>query len=243
MPMAMVSSTTTAPMRNRRRRKAPHRQANRQAKGSKWEACIDPFALGPEAPSPKADARALGTALELSRSPRMATILAESPIPGDVEEVLRAAASWETCTAAAVEFGVGADALQLAARLYLKQVLFHDNADCYRILGIRPEASRETARRHFSWLLRWLHPDRNSGWDSAYAERVVTAWREISKQRAAAAEVSVDTSSSSQRAAVSRPLRPAKRQKRNSRPRRRGVGWFLLVATGVGVAIATLIVR
>jgi hypothetical protein len=31
-------------------------------------------------------------------------------------------------------------------------------------------------------LLRWLHPDVNNGWDAVYAERVLSAWREVSVQ-------------------------------------------------------------
>ena len=52
----------------------------------------------------------------------------------------------------------------------------------YRRLGLRPGASREVARRHFRCLLRWLHPDVNNGWDAVYAERVLSAWREVSAQ-------------------------------------------------------------
>jgi hypothetical protein len=67
-----------------------------------------------------------------------------------------------------------------AARFYLQQLLFRADADCYRILGLEPGASRATARTHMRWLLQWLHPDRNSGLDAVYAERVLKAWREIS---------------------------------------------------------------
>src|SRR2546429_255699 len=41
----------------------------------------------------------------------------------------------------------------------------------------------ELARRHMRCLLQWLHPDVNRDWDSAYAERVLTAWREVSADR------------------------------------------------------------
>lgn len=156
-------------------------------------------------------------------------------MPSDIEEVLKVAASREACTEAAEEFGVGADTLQLAARLYLKQVLFHDHADCYRILGIDPDVSRETARRHLAWLLRWLHPDRNSGWDSAYAERVVAAWREVSRPRRGAEPEPARSEFSSRKR---RPPRRATAAKRKLRPRARGIGWLLLAIAGIGIVAA-----
>src|SRR5262249_6276428 len=64
---------------------------------------------------------------------------------------------------------------------------FRPEADCYRILGIQPNASRAMARNHMRWLLQWLHPDRNSNsWDAVYAERVLKAWREVSSSDSSA---------------------------------------------------------
>jgi hypothetical protein len=78
-----------------------------------------------------------------------------------------------------------------AARFYLQQVLFRPEADCYRILGIEPDASRATARSHMRWLLQWLHPDRNNNsWDAVYAERVLKAWHEVSASDGPAAKPS-----------------------------------------------------
>ena len=78
-----------------------------------------------------------------------------------------------------------------ASRFYLQQVLFRPDADCYRILGIEPTASRATARSHMRWLLQWLHPDRNhNSWDAVYAERVLKAWREVSASDGPAAKPS-----------------------------------------------------
>src|SRR5262245_1606741 len=122
-------------------------------------------------------------ALDLSRMPALARSPVLPPIPPDIIELMRiAAASPEACAAAVATTGETTAVVIEAARFYLQQVLFRPGADCYRILGIEPNASRATARSHMRWLLQWLHPDRNhNGWDAIYAERVLKAWREVSQ--------------------------------------------------------------
>ena len=128
-----------------------------------------------------ASLRAIDMALDLARMPAFAPSMSASPLPADVLEVIRIAAeSPEACRAAALTTGEPEPVLVEAARFYLQQVLFRDEADCYRILGIRPDEPREAARDHMRWLLRWLHPDRNGNWDAVYAKRIVSAWREVS---------------------------------------------------------------
>jgi hypothetical protein len=121
-------------------------------------------------------------ALDLARMPALARSSAVSPLPPNIIELMRiAAASAEACQAAAAKTGEPAPVMIEAARFYLQQVLFRPDADCYRVLGIKPTASRATARDHMRWLLEWLHPDRNkNSWDAVYAERVLKAWREVS---------------------------------------------------------------
>src|SRR5262245_55960945 len=121
-------------------------------------------------------------ALDLSRMPALARSPVLPPIPPDIIELMRiAAASPEACEAAVAKTGEPTAIVIEAARFYLQHVLFRPDADCYRILGVEPNASRATARNHMRWLLQWLHPDRNNdSWDAVYAERVLKAWREVS---------------------------------------------------------------
>lgn len=131
--------------------------------------------------------RALDMALDLARMPAFAQPMSVAPLAADISEVIRiAAGSPDDCRAAALSTGMSEKALVEAARFYLQQVLFRPNADCYRILGIGPDASRESARDHMRWLLQWLHPDRNGGWEAIYAKQIVKAWREVSKGDVAA---------------------------------------------------------
>jgi hypothetical protein len=121
-------------------------------------------------------------ALDLARLPALARSSGAPAIPANIAELMRIAAGFpEACEAAVARTGEPTRVVIEAARFYLQQVLFRSDADCYRILGIAPTASRATARNHMRWLLEWLHPDRNkNSWDAVYAERVLKAWREVS---------------------------------------------------------------
>ena len=134
----------------------------------------------------------INLALDLARMPILARSSVVPPLPPNIIELLRiAAAAPEACQAAVAQTGEPRHVLIEAARFYLQQVLFRPDADCYRILGIRPAASRATAREHMRWLLEWLHPDRNNkSWDAVYAERVLKAWREVSAANGSAAKPS-----------------------------------------------------
>jgi hypothetical protein len=120
-------------------------------------------------------------ALDLARMPALAQSAARPPLPSNVLELMRiAAAAPAACEDAASATGEPVAVVIEAARFYLQQLLFCADADAYRVLGIGPGDSRETARTHLRWLLQWLHPDRNAGLDAVYAERVLEAWHEVS---------------------------------------------------------------
>jgi hypothetical protein len=132
-------------------------------------------------------------ALDLARMPALARSSVVPPLPPNIIELMRiAAASPEACQAAVAQTGEPRHVLIEAARFYLQQVLLRPDADCYRVLGIKPAAPRATAREHMRWLLEWLHPDRNNNsWDAVYAERVLKAWREVSGANGSGATSSV----------------------------------------------------
>jgi curved DNA-binding protein CbpA len=67
--------------------------------------------------------------------------------------------------------------IRAAAVFYIQQVLWADDADCYRILGASADASPARLAEHFRWLMKWLHPDRRqSDVKPALAARVLKAW-------------------------------------------------------------------
>lgn len=151
--------------------------------------------------------QAIDLALDLARMPALARDSVAPPIPPDIIELMRIAAEQpQACESAASRTGEAQQVLIDAARFYLQQALFRKDADCYRILGVEPVASRATARSHMRWLLQWLHPDRNNSLDAMYAERVLNAWHQVSS----AAE------------SGEHPVRPRVRNKRSIRSRREG---------------------
>jgi hypothetical protein len=132
-------------------------------------------------------------ALDLARMPALARSSVVPPLPHNIVELMRiAAAAPEACQAAVANTGEPFSVVIEAARFYLQHVLFRPGADCYRILGIEPTASRAAARDHMRWLLEWLHPDRNNNsWDAVYTERVLKAWREVSAANGSAAKPAI----------------------------------------------------
>jgi len=140
-------------------------------------------------------------ALDIARMPALARGPGMPPLPPNIIELMRVAAgSPEACRVAVARTGEPTAVVIEAARFYLQQALFRPEADCYRILGIHPTASRAAARDHMRWLLEWLHPDRNNnGWDAVYAERVLKAWREVSAAKGASAKSSFARESSNEK--------------------------------------------
>ena len=132
-------------------------------------------------------------ALDLARMPAIARSRVVPALPLNIIELMRiAAASPEACEVAVARTGEPTPVVIEAARFYLQQTLFRPGADCYRILGIDPVASRTTARSHLRLLLSWLHPDHNNNsWDAVYAERVLKAWREVSASNGFAAKLNL----------------------------------------------------
>jgi hypothetical protein len=103
-------------------------------------------------------------------------------LPSEITDVIRIAAGDEVaCEMAATATGETRKTLIEAARLFVKQVLFRPDADCFRVLGVSPGAPKSLARYHMRTLLAWLHPDRNRDGDSVFAHRVLLAWSEFSK--------------------------------------------------------------
>lgn len=179
-------------------------------------------------------------ALDLARMPALTRSSVTPPVPANVIELMRIAAAVPTaCQDAVAATGEPVDVLVEAARFYLQQVLFRPGADCYRILGIHPGAPRVTARSHMRLLLQWLHPDRNDGLETVYAERVVKAWREVSaaSKSTAGAEVPRTTPSNLATASIRLPWIKLAHPRSAVQSYYRGLALWLIPA---GVAIIFL---
>jgi len=189
--------------------------------------------------------RGIDLALDLARMPAMAHAIEAPSIPADVFEVMRiAAGAPDICQLASRATGQPVAVLIEAARFYLQQVLLRPDADSYRVLGLLPGASRELARRNMRCLLQWLHPDVNRDWDSAYAHRVLAAWREVS------ADISLGSNSHAHAPAglgAKAPLEcgprhvPWIKEPQKNKPHSKRVFMPVLKRVGIGAAAVALV--
>ena len=135
-------------------------------------------------------AEALEWAIALSKAPAERVVLRQRPLPGGMLSLLQIAAGSNAESLEKVSAATGEDAenVQEAARFYVREVMFHQGADAYRVLGVEHDASSDALRAHYRLLQQWLHPDRQtSDWDAIFASRVNAAWSQVrSDERRAA---------------------------------------------------------
>ena len=125
--------------------------------------------------------QALDQALAFHREPGDLAVVRHLDLPEDLQLVLRIAAGDSEATHLAAQLtDESPGALREAAIFYLQQLLFADEGDSYRVLGVNPDAADEQIKLHYRLLVRWLHPDRNSDeWESVFADRVNRAWQDL----------------------------------------------------------------
>jgi hypothetical protein len=128
-------------------------------------------------------------ALDLLHSPTGVKHVRAAPLPQDVNILLRIAAGDEDASRQMAEAtSQPQNAIREAAEFYIEQILLHPDADYYRVLGTRPNASTTELRRNMALLMRWLHPDQHNGRDrSVFAARVTRAWGELKTEEKRAA--------------------------------------------------------
>jgi hypothetical protein len=127
---------------------------------------------------------AVKRAIDLLYFPSQARSVKSAPLPDDVLVLLRIADGDEEATnQAAQSVGRARDVVRDASTFFIEQVMFHSNADSYRVLGARPEATVGELRRNMALLLRWLHPDHDRrGERAVFATRVTRAWNDLKTQ-------------------------------------------------------------
>jgi DnaJ domain len=127
------------------------------------------------------DEMALKIAIDLMHIPSQVRRLRSEPLPSGVEMLLRIAAGEEEAASAAVaSTGRSHEVVHQASTFFIEQILFAPEADSYRVLGARPQASAHELRRNVALLLRWLHPDLDPhGERSIFIGRVTAAWNDL----------------------------------------------------------------
>jgi hypothetical protein len=134
-------------------------------------------------------APALKVAIDLVHFPSQVRPIRSAPLPDDVLILLRIAAGEEEAISQAIEWtGRSRETVHEASGFFIEQILFYPDADSYRVLGARPEASHAELRRNVALLLRWLHPDLDrQGERSVFAGRVTRAWNDLKTEERRAA--------------------------------------------------------
>jgi hypothetical protein len=124
---------------------------------------------------------ALEQALACHRAPGLLAAAHSRPLPEGMLLLLRLAAGDQAMAAQCAQAsGESETEVAEAAAFFIQQVMFAPGTDSYRVLGVEPDAPDERIKEHYRWLVRWLHPDRNTGgWDSVYADRVNIAWQSL----------------------------------------------------------------
>ena len=124
---------------------------------------------------------ALTVAIDLYLTPSRLRAVQAAALPGRVERVLAIAAGEATVLSeASKEKGRSEEDVKRAAGFFIEHVLFHANADSYRLLGCERSATAADMRRNMGLLMQWIHPDKQAADVRAgLAQRVTNAWETL----------------------------------------------------------------
>jgi hypothetical protein len=124
---------------------------------------------------------AVRVAIDLMHAPSQARRIRSASLPDDVVVLLRiASGDEEAISQAARKLGRSRETIRQAATFYVVQILLCPDADSYRVLGAKPQATNGQLRRNMTLLVRWLHPDLDpKGELSVFAARVTRAWNDL----------------------------------------------------------------
>jgi DnaJ domain len=120
-------------------------------------------------------------AVDLLHFPSQVRRIRSASLPDEVVVLLRiASGDEETTSQAADAVGRSRETVREAAIFFVEQILLAPDADSYRVLGARPEATTGELRHNMVLLLRWLHPDRDRREErTVFAARVTGAWNDL----------------------------------------------------------------
>lgn len=120
--------------------------------------------------------------LDYYRTPQahVAAVDATTPIPGEFSAFLDCLARPEVRLApVARNLGCRTDELLAASYYYIRQLLFPDGCNHYRVLGLSTNADNNEIRRRYRLLISLFHPDRSGAkghWEEQCARRLNRAY-------------------------------------------------------------------
>jgi hypothetical protein len=124
---------------------------------------------------------ALEAAVGLSRAPNTVRLLRRQPLPAGISLLLQMVAGDVHALNEATRLtGLNENEVTAVVELYILRVMLFRGAPPRRILGVEEEVDRGQIRRHMSYLMGWLHPDKTgNAWRVAFSRRVLEAWRQV----------------------------------------------------------------
>lgn len=127
------------------------------------------------------DKMALKIAIDLMHVPSQVRLVRSGPLAEGVPLLLQIAAGDAAAEQAAIDLtGRSPEAVRRAATFFIEQILFAPDADSYRVLGANQQTSAGELRRNVALLLKWLHPDLDSGGErSIFVGRITAAWNDL----------------------------------------------------------------
>lgn len=126
-------------------------------------------------------ATALKVALQLLHMPANVRMVRKKPLPPGILQLLQITArDPDAVRQAAAEVERDGDTVTRAAQFFIEQVLWHPDADSFRVLGGLPETGTAELKRNMALLMTWLHPDVDARDERAvFAVRVTSAWNDL----------------------------------------------------------------
>jgi len=152
---------------------------------------------------PDDDIAAVRAALDLAAIPSRRRELRCRPLPEGVSLLLRIAADdHDAVDAISKRTQCPPGKLRKAAAFYIEQILLEPNADSYRVLGARRDATMPELRRNLAYLCRWLHSEMCEDLGrSMFVLRVTRAWNDLkTADRRAAYDARLDADLAARRA-------------------------------------------
>lgn len=132
---------------------------------------------------------ALKIALALVERPAQAKLVRDALLPPGTDLLLAVAAGEPDALAQAQALTMRTEPeLRAAAGFFVEQAMLFDGADYYRVLGSAQDAPASQLRRNMALLMRWVHPDVQSGRGpdgmtrTVFARRITQAWDELKSQ-------------------------------------------------------------
>ena len=164
---------------------------------------------------------AVKIAIDLFHVPSLVRLIQSEPLPDGVPLLLRIAAGEEEAAQAAVKtLRRSQEVVRRAAIFFIEEILFAPQADSYRVLGVKPDASAVELRQNMGLLLKWLHPDKDPHDRQAiFVGKVTAAWNDLkTEERRAAYDEAQRQSAAAASKVRTRPDRTLMRPKRSARP-------------------------